>query len=128
MALEVVSFDAGILTVRESGHVDAKDARAFATAVSRYATSSEMPIVVLIDAREMQVMMPAANKVFIRSSTIPNVLTNVVVTGNLVATHAAEVLSIRNYRQNTIVFDSWEEGLQHARQQAAVAREQGAIQ
>ena len=116
MSLKMVSFKDGILTFIESGRIDANDAQVFERTVHEHANASLTPIVVLINALEVKMIMPEANRHFLRASTIPNVKAHIVATEGLMATQGSRILGMRNQQRNTLIFNTWEEAQSHAQE------------
>ncbi len=118
MAVKHLSFEQGILKIHEAGRIGAADAQHFEQLVYEHANANRTPIVVLIDAREVDIITPEANQGFIRAASIANVKLYVVATDGLVITQAANILALRNPRKNTIIFESWEDAVDYAYEQA----------
>ncbi|MEM6283951.1 MAG: hypothetical protein AAF787_17300 [Chloroflexota bacterium] len=108
-----------VLSCREVGRVDSGDARDYAGIVAEAAGVSLQPIVVFIDARDAEFITPDAAHVFVASAEVTdNVRCYVVVTHDLVLKQTSRILGVRNRRGNTHVFDSYEQALDFAWEQA----------
>ena len=125
MPIQESSFEDGILICRESGRIDANDAQKFEQIVYAHANMSLTPIVVLIDAIDVELITPDANKIFLRTASIPNIRGHVVVTRNLIATQSARVLAIRNREKNTYIYESFDEALKFAKKLLEQSATQG---
>jgi hypothetical protein len=121
MAVIFQSFESGVLIIKESGRVGATDAQAFEQIIDQYATTSPVPIVLLIDAREVSVVTPDASRIFVRTASLPNIKLHVVATKGLVVTQAANILALRNPRKNTVVFEDWQYAVDYAYEHASGA-------
>lgn len=118
MAITVTSFEQGVLTLHETGRIGANDAARYERVVHEYANAHPTPIVVLVDARTVDVITPDANRGMARAASIDNVKLHIIATSGLVVTQAANILALRNPRKNTVVFESWEDAHDYAYEQA----------
>jgi hypothetical protein len=66
-------FENGIFFARQTGRVEQADAEQWVTALAQHAASSPVPIVALIDARDLNYLSTNASQVFVRGSATPNV-------------------------------------------------------
>lgn len=113
MGLEVVDFENGVLHIREYDRVDVQNAKLFEHVIREYASNSLVPIVVLIDARDVAVLTHDATRHFVRVSSMENVLAYVVATRGFIVTQAARILELRNRERNTVIFEDWDKAVAH---------------
>ncbi len=118
MPISDMHFEGGIFSARQHGVVEAAEAEAWVEALRHSAASSPMPIVLLVDAREVESITPAAGLAFVRGSATPNVKVAVVVSASSSVTVRAQTISMMSERRSTHethVFQSLEEAWRFAR-------------
>lgn len=125
MAIRDISFEDGIFFAREIGKIEKADAEQWAEALRRCAASSAVPVVILVDAREMTLIAADASKVFSKAAETPNVRVAAVATSKPLATVMSRTVAMMSrvgQTHETHVFTSYEEAERFAFSQAAAAR------
>ena len=117
MTVKFVQFEKGVLLLKEIGRLDAADAKQYEQIVYEYANIHPRPIVVLVDAREVEVVMPDATQGMVRAGSIDNVKLHIIATEGLVVTQAANILALRNPTKNTLIFENWQDAVDYAYEQ-----------
>jgi hypothetical protein len=121
MPITDLRFEHGIFFARESGPIGGDDALMWLEALRACAAESPVPIVILIDARELTFISTAAQKIFTKAAETPNVKVAAVATGTPLATQLSRIVGLLSrVRQthDTHVFHTLEEASQFARAQA----------
>ncbi len=116
-------FETGIFFAKEIGQIYGEEALAWTEELQRYAAQSPVPIVVLIDARELTFISTAAQRIFTKAAETPNVKVAAVATGTPLATQLSRIVGLLSrVRQthDTHIFNTLEEATQFAQSQAKV--------
>lgn len=117
MPIYDMHFDDGIFFAKQTGRLDSFDAQAFVEALRHYAEISQKPIVILIDAREVESISPQASLIFIQGSATPNVKVAAIATTRMETFIQARTVSLMSERQtthSTHVFQSYDEAQRFA--------------
>jgi hypothetical protein len=125
MAIRDIRFEQGIFFAREIGKIEKADAEQWTEALRRCAASSPVPVVVLVDAREMTLISPEASRVFNKAAEIPNVRVAVVATSKPLATVMSRTVAMMSrvgQTHETHVFNSYEEAERFAFSQTAAGQ------
>lgn len=121
MPITDLRFEQGIFFAKESGQISGEDALMWMETLRACARESPVPVVVLIDARELTFITTAAQKIFTKAAETPNVKVAAVAAGTPVAmqlSHIVGLLSRVRQTHDTHVFQTLEEAAQFARAQA----------
>ncbi len=121
MPITDMHFAHGIFSAQEQGQISAEDALLWVEELRACAAASPLPIVILIDARELTFISTAAQKIFTKAAETPNVKVAAVATGNPVATQLSRIVGLLSrVRQthDTYVFQTLDEAKQFAQAQA----------
>jgi anti-anti-sigma regulatory factor len=121
MPITDLRFEHGILFARESGQISGEDALRWLETLRACAAENPVPIIVLIDARELTFISTTAQKIFTKAAETPNVKVTAIAAGTRLATqlsHIASLLSRVRQTHDTHVFRTLEEATQFARAQA----------
>jgi|FLYN01.1.fsa_nt_gi anti-anti-sigma regulatory factor len=114
-------FEHGIFFARETGQISGEDALIWLEALRICAEESPVPIVVLIDARELTFITTAAQKIFAKAAETPNVKVAAIAASTPLATQLSRIVGLLSrVRQthDTHVFNTLEEAARFARMQA----------
>ena len=97
MPITDVQFDNGIFFAREVDYITGDDAHNWARVLGHYAANSPMPIVAMVDAREVTAISNDARRVFAMASETSNVRAAVVVVNqiNRLATQQSRITALR---------------------------------
>jgi hypothetical protein len=117
-----ISFSDGIFYSREYGVLDKDDARLWSDAAARYAAESDVPIVALIDAKEVERITPSARQIFARVSMTPNLEISVVAASDPNANRASRITGMVAINPTTFVFQDYEEARKYAIERVAEIR------
>lgn len=112
-----ISFENGIYFSREVGHVDASDAKMWTEALMRYARVSDVPIIILIDARQATTITSEARRIFALAAETPNVRIAAIATNNLLVTQQSRMAALMGtvrHTHETHFFKTFEEAEQFA--------------
>lgn len=121
MPISDMRFENGILFAKERGHITGEDALVWLENLRAYAAESPVPIVILIDARELTFISTAAQKIFAKAAETPNIKVASVATGTPLATQLSRIVGLLSrVRQthDTHIFHTLEEATHFARQHA----------
>jgi len=121
MPINDLRFEHGIFSARESGQISAEDALLWVEQLRACAVDSHIPIVILIDARELTFISTAAQKIFTKAAETPKVKVAAVATGTPVATQLSRIVGLLSrVRQthDTHVFQTLDEATSFAQAQA----------
>ena len=106
-----IQFENGVFFAREVDYITADDAHNWARALGHYAAANPMPIVALVDAREVTAISNDARRVFAMASETSNVRVAVVIVNqiNRLATQQSRItalLSAVRKTHDTYFFES----------------------
>lgn len=118
MPVDQFSCKDGIFYARESGLMDASDARLWAEQARQYAEASPVPIVALVDAMALRGMTAEARQILAEASAIPNLYCGIVATDNFHAMQNARLTSMMALRRHTHLFESMDEARRFAEELA----------
>lgn len=121
MPITDLRFSEGIFFAKESEQITGEDALMWMETLRSCAEESPVPVVILIDARELTFITTAAQKIFTKAAETPNVKVAAVATGTPIATQLSRIVALLSrVRQthDTLVFQTMEEAVQFARAQA----------
>jgi anti-anti-sigma regulatory factor len=121
MPITDLRFERGIFFAKESGQISGEDALLWLETLRACAAESSVPIVILIDARELTFISTTAQKIFTKAAETPNVKVAAIAAGTRLATqlsHIVGLLSRVRQTHDTHVFHSLDEATQFARAQA----------
>ena len=125
MAIRDIQFQQGIFFAREIGKIEKADAEEWAEALRHCAESSPVPVVILVDAREMTLISPEASKVFNKAAETPNVRVAAIATTKPLATVMSRTVAMMSrvgQSHETHVFNSYEEAERFAFSQTAAGQ------
>lgn len=122
MPIEDFRFEDGIYYTREFGNLTVEDARLWTEFARRYAQASEMPIVAVVNALDVEQISKEAQRVFARASHIPNLDSAAVATRDAAA--QSERIGQQAVQKHTYVFRNLAEAVAYARQRLAELREE----
>lgn len=125
MPISDITFENGIFFAREIGKIEKAEAEEWADALRRCAASSPVPIVILIDARDMTLIAADASKVFSKAAEVPNVRVAAVAATRALATVMSRTVAMMSrvgQTHETHVFNSYEEAERFAFSQTAASR------
>jgi cobyrinic acid a,c-diamide synthase len=112
-----IAFENGIFFSREVGCVDASDAKMWTEALMRYAKASQVPIIILVDARQATTISTEARRIFAFAAETPNVRIAAVATNNLLVTQQSRIAALMGtvrHTHETHFFKTFEEAEQFA--------------
>jgi len=115
MPVTDISFQNGVFSSREVGHVDANDAKMWTENLMRFARNSETPIVVLVDACQATAISNEARRIFALAAETPNVRIAAVATNTLLVTQQSRMAALMGtvrHTHETHFFKSLEEAEQ----------------
>ena len=121
MPITDLRFERGIFFAKESGHISAEDALLWLETLRSCAPESAIPVVILIDARELTFISTAAQKIFSKAAETPNVKVAAVAASTRLATQLSRIVGLLSrVRQthDTHVFHTLEEAARFAQSQA----------
>ncbi len=121
MPIVDIQFENGIFFAREMDYITGDDAHHWARTLGHYAAASPMPIVALVDAREVTAISNDARRVFAKASETSNIRAAVVVVNqiNRLATQQSRItalLSAVRKTHDTYFFESLVEAEEFIRQ------------
>lgn len=125
MAIRDIQFEQGIFFAREIGKIEKADAEEWAEALRRCASASPVPVVILVDAREMTLISSDASKVFNKAAEISNVRVAAIATSKPLATVMSRTVAMMSrvgQSHETHVFNSYEEAERFAFSQTAAGQ------
>lgn len=120
-----MTFKDGIFFAREVGRIERDDARLWAEHASRYAAMNPVPLVALVDARDVTNVTPEARKIFARATLIPNFAVSAVVTKDIINTQTSRIIALMAPKRHTEIFGDYHEALAYAEHHAASFRQAG---
>ena len=109
MPIRDMRFEDGIFYAKQTGLIDEADARRWVEALRKYAADSPMPIVALVDAREVEFVSHNASHIFVQGSSTANVKAAAVVTRTTTTTVKARTIGLmseKGHTHETTVFTS----------------------
>ena len=121
MPITDLRFEHGIYFARERGQISGEDALLWLENLRACAAESPVPIVILIDARELTFISTTAQKIFTKAAETPNIKVAAIATGTRLSTQLSQIVGLLSrVRQthDTHVFHTLEEATHFARVQA----------
>ena len=114
MPIHRMALEDHVFVTRQVGYVDHVDNRMWSNALSNYANSSDSPLMALLDVTDVDRLCPTILKVVNSIITNGNVLGIAIVTGDLMASRNANILSKLSQLPNVRVFSTYEDALRFA--------------
>ena len=106
-------FENRIFFAKESGDISKEDAQQWVKRLQKTASSSELPIVALVDVMEVHSVLRAAEQLFIEGAYTENLLAVLVAT-NAVVSVQARTIGLLGKRGHTRIFNSLDDARSHA--------------
>ncbi|MFW5691473.1 MAG: hypothetical protein ACOCXZ_03125 [Chloroflexota bacterium] len=117
MPIHNMNFESGVFFARQVGYVDDVDARMWGNALKNYAQNADLPVVAVVDMREVDRLVPTVTRVFSGLLSAPNLAGIAIVAGELMGSRNARVLSKLCELENVRVFSTIDEARAFARMQ-----------
>lgn len=105
MPITDYQFENRIFFAKESGVISTDDAQTWSDRLKDVLQTSDLPVVVVVDAMDVTLVHNAAKQIFIESASFDNLLTSIVAT-NRVVTIQAKSISMGRKQGRTLIFTS----------------------
>lgn len=92
MPIHKMNLDNGVFFTKQVGYLDHVDARMWANALKKYAKSSDVPIMAVVDMTEVDRLCPTVLKEFTTALQTSNVLGISLITGDVMASRKAPII------------------------------------
>ena len=108
-------FQDRVFFAKEAGNISKHEATEWTDKLTNHAEQATEKIIALVDAVDVKRVDFAAQQIFSKASFTPNVMAVVVVANNVVGGTATNI-SLLGKRQQTVIFQSFDEANQYVQQ------------
>ena len=114
MPIHKMNFEGGVFFAKQVGYIDNVDVRMWANALGNHAGEAGMPVVAVVDMREVDRLCPTVLKVFSGILKIGNLRGVALVTSDMMASRNARVIEKLAQLPSVLVFSTLDDARQYA--------------
>ncbi len=114
MPIHKMNFEGGVFFAKQVGYIDNVDVRMWANALGNHAGEAGMPVVAVVDMREVDRLCPTVLKVFTSILKIGNLRGVALVTSDMMASRNARVIEKLAQLPSVLVFSTLDDARRYA--------------
>ncbi len=117
MPIHNMKYEGGVFTAKQVGYIDNVDVKMWSNALKKHAKNNDLPLIALIDMREVERLVPTVTKVFAGALASPNVVGVAIIASDTMGSRNAAILSKLDQLNGVRIFSTMEQAAAYARSQ-----------